>query len=201
VKYADVLSCGSLSHEEILAAAYGHLVEDPPGELPRLPLPPFLMFDRIPSVERDGNRGRIVAELDVRVDAWYFQCHFLGDPVQPGCLGLDAVWQLLGFYLFLNGGQGSGRALGVKEVDFVGQIRPHNRLVRYELEVRRVSRLKGGSVTLGVGDAKVLVDGEAVYTIVGARAGIFPGIKYPDYPARSANSIGGVMRSAGESGA
>jgi len=179
--------------EEILALTQGLLVSDAPAEFVRLPAPPMLMVDRILEIEQNGNKGRIVAEKDVVMDEWFFQCHFRADPVQPGCLGVDAIWQLLGFYQGRCGAQGSGRALGCKEVVFDGQIRPYNKLIRYEVEVRRYVVVKGGEASLAVGTGKVIVDGEHIYTIHDAKVGIFKGIAYPDYPKRSENSVGGIM--------
>jgi 3-hydroxyacyl-[acyl-carrier protein] dehydratase/trans-2-decenoyl-[acyl-carrier protein] isomerase len=191
VKYDAFLARDRFDKPELLAFAHGALVEDPPEDFDaRLPAPPFLMFDRITEISRDGRRGRVVAEQDVVLDAWYFQCHFRGDPVQPGCLGVDAVWQLLGFYCVWAGGVGSGRALGAGEIDFAGQIRPHDRVVSYEVDVRRLSRMKGGAC-VAVGDALVRVDDAPVYTIRGARAGLFTGIAYRDYPQPGENARGG----------
>ncbi|MCX6129415.1 MAG: bifunctional 3-hydroxydecanoyl-ACP dehydratase/trans-2-decenoyl-ACP isomerase [Proteobacteria bacterium] len=194
MRYSEFLERSSFNKHELIAHAHGTLVEDPPAEeFGRLPSPPFLMFDRISELTRTGSTGRIVAEQDIQLDAWYFQCHFKGDPVQPGCLGLDAVWQLIGFYCFANGGMGSGRALGCEAVEFLGQIRPHDKLVRYEVNIRRLSILKGKGAAIAVGDGKVFVDGELIYNIKGARVGSFTDIHYPDYPKESANSHGGVL--------
>jgi 3-hydroxyacyl-[acyl-carrier protein] dehydratase/trans-2-decenoyl-[acyl-carrier protein] isomerase len=193
ISYAEFLKRTSLSKEELIASSQGTLVSDPPAQFARLPAPPMLMFDRIVEIDRQGGRGRIVGEQDVRFDDWFFQCHFRGDPVQPGCLGVDAVWQLLGFFCTLSGAPGSGRALGCKEVEFSGQIRPFNRLVRYEVDVRRFSILASSGSALIIGSARVLVDGEAIYTIKDAKVGTFLDIAYPDYPARSKNSVGGLM--------
>jgi 3-hydroxyacyl-[acyl-carrier protein] dehydratase/trans-2-decenoyl-[acyl-carrier protein] isomerase len=181
--------------EEILAFAYGTLVDAPPeGFAARLPAPPFLMVDRILEIQGEGRQGRIVAEQDIRLDAWYFQCHMPADPVQPGCLSVDAIWQLLGFFCVWRGALGSGRALGCGEVAFGGQVRPYNRLVRYEIEVRRFTRLKDSGAAIAIGEGRVLVDGEEIAEIHGARSGVFRGIAYPDYPHRSANSVGGQMK-------
>ncbi len=185
-------SCFGL--EELIAFAYGTLVEDPPeGFAGRLPAPPFLMVDRILEIRADGRQGRIVAEQDIRLDAWYFQCHMPADPVQPGCLGVDAIWQLLGFFCIWRGALGSGRALGCGEVVFSGQIRPFNRCVRYEVDVRRFTNLKESGASIVIGEGTVSVDGETVAEIHGARTGVFKGIAYPDYPRRSANAVGGRM--------
>jgi 3-hydroxyacyl-[acyl-carrier protein] dehydratase/trans-2-decenoyl-[acyl-carrier protein] isomerase len=191
VKYAEYLERTSFSHEELLAHSQGVLVEDPAGELARLPAPPMLMFDRVIEIERAGGRGRVVAELDVKVDAWYFQCHFRGDPVQPGCLGLDAVWQLLGFFMSVSGCPGTGRALGCKEVEFAGQIRPFDQLVRYELDVKRLTRIKAHGAALALADATVAVDGQPIYTVKAAKVGMFVDIAYTDYPRRSPRARGG----------
>ncbi|HEY4362481.1 MAG TPA: bifunctional 3-hydroxydecanoyl-ACP dehydratase/trans-2-decenoyl-ACP isomerase [Bryobacteraceae bacterium] len=186
----------SFNKEELLAYANGTLLEDGSREMGRLPSPPLLMFDRIVEVEHDGHRGRIVAEQDIALDAWYFWCHFRNDPVQPGCLGVDAVWQLIGFYLMLRGVPGCGRALGCKQIDFSGQIRPHNRLVRYDVRIKRVSRFQEAGSSVAIGDATVSVDGEAIYSISDARVGAFAGIGYGDYPLRSRNSVGGLSSAA-----
>ncbi|MCP4040089.1 MAG: bifunctional 3-hydroxydecanoyl-ACP dehydratase/trans-2-decenoyl-ACP isomerase [bacterium] len=180
--------------DELLAFAYGQLVKDPPESFrARLPTPPMMMFERITQIEADKSRGRIVAECDVHLDDWFFHCHFNGDPVQPGCLGLDAVWQLLGFYCVWRGGPGTGRALGVGEVDFFGQIRPHDKVVRYEIDVRRYTELAKQGASLVVGNASVKVDGEEIYRIEKARVGTFSGIAYSDYPLPSQNAHGGRM--------
>jgi 3-hydroxyacyl-[acyl-carrier protein] dehydratase / trans-2-decenoyl-[acyl-carrier protein] isomerase len=184
--YSEYRARTSFSRLDLLAHANGTLIEEPHPEMGMLPAPPLLMFDRIVDVQHLDARGSIVAEQDIDLAAWYFWCHFRRDPVQPGCLGLDAVWQLLGFYLTLRGAEGTGRALGCRGVEFSGQIRPHNRVVRYEVEVKRCSRLSGGGVVIG--DARVLVDGKPIYTIANAKVGTFRGIRYPDYPRPSENS-------------
>lgn len=192
VKYQEFQQRDQFSDIEVLALAHGTLIEDPPAEgLSRLPIPPMLMLDRITHISRDGRKGRVSAERDVRLDDWFYQCHFVGDPVQPGCLGVDAIWQLLGFFCAWAGGRGYGRALGAGEIDFSGQIRPHNKRVRYELKVARFSMLRDSGVALGIADGEVLVDDEPIYTVKRARVGIFTGIDYPDYPNASENSLGG----------
>jgi len=194
VKYSEFQSRGEFNKEELLATSYGRLIDDPPaGFATRLPAPPMLMIDRINEIVRNGSKGRIVAERDIHLDDWFFQCHFIGDPVQPGCLGVDGIWQLLGFFCAWAGGLGSGRALGCGEVDFFGQIRPHNRLVRYEIDVRRYTELERAGASMVIGDATLLVDDEPIYTVKKARVGTFKGIAYPDFPLRSANSLGGQM--------
>jgi len=193
MKYTDFLDKKSLEQTELLGIAWGTLVEDPPVQFIRLPTPPMLMLDRVVTIEHDGPKGRIVGEREVRVDDWFFQCHFHSDPVQPGCLGVDAIWQLLGLYCGLRGGKGTGRALGCKEVEFAGQIRPYNQRVRYEVDIRRYSELKQSGTAVAIGTGRVLVDGEHIYTVRDARVGLFLDIAYPDYPRRSANALGGMM--------
>lgn len=184
------------SHPELLAIAHGKLVSDAPdGFDARLPLPPMLMVDRILAFESKGNRGRIVAERDVRLDDWFYQCHFIGDPVQPGCLGVDAVWQLLGLYCSWRGALGTGRALGCGEIEFSGQIRPHDAVVRYEINVRRFSNLASQGASFALGDATVFVDDQPIYQINGAKSGLFHDIAYSDYPLPSERSRGGIMAS------
>lgn len=195
MKYTEFIKKEHFDLEEILAFSHGQLVDDPPGDFDaRLPAPPFLMVDRILSITGNGRRGSIVAEQEIKLDAWYFQCHLPGDPVQPGCLCVDAIWQLLGFYCVWRGARGGGRALGCEEVSFNGQIRPYNRLVRYEVNVLRFSELKESGSWLVIGDGKVYVDEELIMTIKKARTGVFKGIVYPDYPKQSPNSRGGIIK-------
>ena len=194
MNYNEFLDSSRLNKEQLLAWGNQTLVEDAPGLIPSLPAPPMLMFDRIISIEHNGKRGRIVAEQDIDLDAWYFLCHFRNDPVQPGCLGVDAIWQLLGMYCALRGATGSGRALGCKEVEFNGQIRPHNKLVTYDVEVRRFTNIQGSSMVVGTGS--VFVDGEKIYSVTDAKVGVFPDIQYADYPNKSKNSVGGLLANA-----
>jgi 3-hydroxyacyl-[acyl-carrier protein] dehydratase/trans-2-decenoyl-[acyl-carrier protein] isomerase len=194
VKYREFLARGHFAKEDLLAFAHGTAIEDAPAGLTaRLPLPPMLMVDRVRTIERQGRRGRIVAERDVNLDDWFFQCHFLGDPVQPGCLGVDGVWQLLGFFCNWAGGLGSGRALGCGEIEFVGQIRPHDRVVRYEIDVLRYAELPESGSVIAIGDATLFVDDEAIYTIKRAKSGLFRNIAYRGYPNPAAHSRGGRM--------
>ncbi|UNK42070.1 3-hydroxyacyl-[acyl-carrier-protein] dehydratase FabA [Luteimonas sp. S4-F44] len=160
----------SFSYEQLIASGEGRLFAPGSG---RLPLPPMLMFDRIPHIDDDGGAhglGQIHAELDVRPDLWFFQCHFQGDPVMPGCLGLDAMWQLVGFYLTWQQLPGRGRALGVGEVKFTGEVGPDAKLVRYEIDIKRVIKRR---LILGIGDARMLVDGREIYTASDLRVGLF----------------------------
>jgi 3-hydroxyacyl-[acyl-carrier protein] dehydratase/trans-2-decenoyl-[acyl-carrier protein] isomerase len=183
VKYDEFRARDHFEADELLAFAWGRLVEDAPAELTsQLPVPPMLMVDRVTEIRRA-----------VRRDDWFFQCHFTKDPVQPGCLGVDAVWQLLGFFCTWAGGLGSGRALGCGEIEFFGQIRPHDRLVRYEIDVRRYSELKTAGSSIAIGDATVLVDGEPIYTLKSAKSGLFRGISYADYPHPGPNHRGGRL--------
>lgn len=193
--FEEYISRRTFSKEELIAMSWGTLIENQPYEdFAVLPAPPLLMFDRVTELHRDGARGRIIAEQDVRLDDWFFQCHFRLDPVQPGCLGVDAVWQLLGLYCSARGARGIGRALGCKEVEFAGQIRPHNRLVRYEVEIRRYTQFKSNGTAVVIGTGRVFVDDAHIYTITDAKVGLFEGIRYADYPQRSANAFGGLMQ-------
>lgn len=139
----------------------------------QLPLPPMLMFDRILSIDPEGGafgKGKLVAEFDIRPDLWFFQCHFEGDPVMPGCLGLDAMWQLVGFYLGWSGGPGHGRALGVGEVKFTGQVTNKVKLVRYEIEMKKVIMRK---LCMGIGDGVLIADGVQIYSAKDLKVGLF----------------------------
>ncbi len=160
----------SFSHEELLQCARAEMFG--PGNA-QLPLPPMLMFDRIAHISEEGGgygKGQIIAELDINPELWFFKCHFLGDPVMPGCLGLDAMWQLLGFHLAWLGGSGHGRALGAGEVRFSGQVMPTNRLVTYRVEIKRVIMRR---LCMGIADAVILVDGAEIYSAKDLRAGLF----------------------------
>jgi 3-hydroxyacyl-[acyl-carrier protein] dehydratase/trans-2-decenoyl-[acyl-carrier protein] isomerase len=195
MKYSQFLEQTCFDFEHLLAFSYGRLIEDPPDDLDaRLPAPPFLMIDRILSIEKNGGRGKVIAEQDIRLDAWYFQCHFQGDPVQPGCLCVDAIWQLMGFYCVWCGALGAGRALGCEEVTFNGQIRPHNKLARFEVDIVRYRNLKQAGSSIVIADANVFIDGENITTVKKARTGIFKGITYKDYPNHSVNCLGGMSK-------
>lgn len=160
----------SYTYDDLIACAKGTLFG--PGNA-KLPLPPMLMFDRITHVSLEGGafgKGELVAEFDIKPDLWFFQCHFEGDPVMPGCLGLDAVWQLLGFYLGWTGALGSGRALGVGEVKFTGQVLPEAKKVTYRLNIKRVINRK---LVLGIADGIVEVDGKVIYETTDLKVGLF----------------------------
>lgn len=139
----------------------------------QLPLPPMLMFDRITNVDAEGGehgKGVIEAEFDIKPDLWFFDCHFKGDPVMPGCLGLDALWQLTGFFLGWTGAKGSGRALGLGELKLTGQVTPDIKLVKYVIDMKRVINRK---LVLGIGNGKMYADGELVYEAEGLKVGLF----------------------------
>lgn len=160
----------SYSHEELIECGRGNMFG--PGNA-QLPLPPMLMFDRIVNINDDGGaygKGEIIAELDIKPDLWFFECHFEGDPVMPGCLGLDAMWQLVGFFLGWNGGPGRGRALGAGDVKFSGQVTPKNRTVSYRIDMKRVIQRK---LNMGIADGTVSVDGRDIYLATGLRVGLF----------------------------
>ncbi len=160
----------SFTKEELLKCGRGEMFGAGNAQLP---LPPMLMFDRIVSITEDGGKygqGQIVAELDIKPDLWFFDCHFTGDPVMPGCLGLDAMWQLIGFYLGWKGGPGRGRALGAGEVKFTGQVLPTGKLVRYHIDLKRVIMRK---LVMGIGDARMEVDGREIYAANDLRVGLF----------------------------
>lgn len=160
----------SFDFEELIDCANGGLFG--PGNA-RLPSPNMLMFDRITSITTDGGsfgKGEIRAELDIKSDLWFFDCHFKGDPVMPGCLGLDAMWQLVGFFLGWKGNPGRGRALGSGEVKFFGQVLPNASLVTYHLEMKRLIERK---LVMGIADGSMQVDGREIYTATDLRVGLF----------------------------
>ncbi|MGV8056703.1 MAG: bifunctional 3-hydroxydecanoyl-ACP dehydratase/trans-2-decenoyl-ACP isomerase [Smithellaceae bacterium] len=186
MKYSDFRARESFGLKDLIAFSYGRLVDDPPKNFDaRLPASPFLMVDRILSLKTKGQQGSIVAEQDILMDAWYFQCHMADNPVQSGCLCVDAIWQLLGFYCIWRGAFGSGRALGCGEVSFNGQIRPFNRIVRYEIKVKRFSQFQELGASIAIGDGQVYVDNELIGEVRNALTGVFKNIVYPDYPKRS----------------
>lgn len=160
----------SFTHEELLMSGRGELYGPKNAQLP---LPNMLMMDRITHISDTGGshgKGEIIAELDIRPDLWFFACHFQGDPVMPGCLGLDAMWQLVGFYLCWMGGPGKGRALGVGEVKFSGQVLPTAKKVVYRINLKRVIMRK---LVMGIADATMEVDGKVIYEATDLRVGLF----------------------------
>ncbi|MGB3726782.1 MAG: 3-hydroxyacyl-[acyl-carrier-protein] dehydratase FabA [Glaciecola sp.] len=160
----------SFNREELLSCSTGEMFG--PGNS-QLPAPNMLMMDRIVTITDEGGehgKGYIEAELDVHPDLWFFECHFPGDPVMPGCLGLDAMWQLVGFFLGWSGGPGKGRALGVGEVKFTGQILPTAKKVTYRIDFKRVIKRK---LFMGLADGTVAVDGRVIYTAKDLKVGLF----------------------------
>ena len=156
--------------EELIACGHGDLFG--PGNA-QLPTDNMLMVDRITRISSEGgdyDKGVLVAELDIHPDLWFFQCHFPGDPVMPGCLGLDAMWQLVGFFLGWRGNPGRGRALGCGEVKFTGQILPNASKVVYKINMKRVIERK---LIMGIADGNVSVDGREIYTAKDLRVGLF----------------------------
>lgn len=160
----------SFSREELLQCGRGEMFG--PGNA-QLPVPNMLMMDRILNISDQGGvhgKGEILAELDVKPDLWFFDCHFPGDPVMPGCLGLDAMWQMVGFYLAWLGNPGHGRALGVGEVKFFGQVLPTAQKVTYKIQLKRVITRR---LVMGIADGSLEVDGREIYTAQDLRVGLF----------------------------
>jgi|TARA_B110000444_G_C18725590_1_gene540691 3-hydroxyacyl-[acyl-carrier protein] dehydratase/trans-2-decenoyl-[acyl-carrier protein] isomerase len=158
---------------------YNELIDCGKGKLfgegnAKLPLPPMLMFDRITEINQNGGeykKGKIKAELDIKDDLWFFNCHFQGDPVMPGCLGLDAMWQLVGFYLGWIGEPGKGRALGVNSVKFTGEVLKKVKMATYEINVKRVLKKEGTAV--GLANGTLSADGKKIYTAENLKVGLF----------------------------
>lgn len=160
----------SFSYEELIACGQGDMFG--PGNA-QLPTPNMLMLDRITTINEDGGnykKGKIIAELDIKPELWFFDCHFPGDPVMPGCLGLDAMWQLVGFYLAWRDNPGKGRALGVGEVKFSGQVLPTASKVTYDIDIKRVITR---GVSLGIADGVMSVDDREIYHAKDLRVGLF----------------------------
>ena len=158
------------SLEDLIICAKGNLFGKGNAQLP---LPPMLMFNRITNISKTGGtykNGQIIAELDIKPDLWFFNCHFLNDPVMPGCLGLDAMWQLLGFYLGWLGKPGKGRALGGGEVKFSGQVTKTNKLLTYQVDI---SRVICRSFTMGIADASMTCDNKLIYSAKNLKVGLF----------------------------
>jgi 3-hydroxyacyl-[acyl-carrier protein] dehydratase/trans-2-decenoyl-[acyl-carrier protein] isomerase len=160
----------AFSYEDLLQCARGEMFG--PGNA-QLPMPSMLMIDRITHISSEGGnfgKGEVIAEMEIKPDLWFFDCHFPGDPVMPGCLGLDAMWQLLGFYLAWRGGPGHGRALGAGEVKFTGQVTPKNKLVTYRIDLKRVVMRK---LVMGIANGIMAVDGREIYSAQDLRVGLF----------------------------
>jgi 3-hydroxyacyl-[acyl-carrier protein] dehydratase / trans-2-decenoyl-[acyl-carrier protein] isomerase len=165
----DTTRRNSFEYEDLLRCGRGEMF--PEG--PQLPLPPMLMFDRISEISEIGGpngKGFIRAELELKPDLWFFPCHFKGDPVMPGCLGLDALWQMLGFFLGWLGSSGKGRALGMGEVKFSGQVLPTMKKIVYGIDLKRVMRSK---LVLGIGDGWLEADGSVIYRALDLKVGLF----------------------------
>ena len=166
----DINKITSFSYQDLIACGEGKLFS---GGGPPLPAPPMLMFDKITKINSqkgEFNKGEVIAELNISKDLWFFSCHFKNDPVMPGCLGLDALWQLLGFHLGWLGGKGSGRALSVGGVKFSGQILPSNKKLIYKLDIKRIIMRK---LILGIANGKVICDDNLVYEAEDIRVGLF----------------------------
>lgn len=164
----------SFTREELLQCGHGEMFGEGNAQLPT---PNMLMMDRITHISDEGGaygKGRIEAELDITPELWFFDCHFPGDPVMPGCLGLDAVWQMVGFYLAWLGNPGHGRALGVGEVKFFGQVLPKAEKVTYKIDLKRVISRK---LVMGIADGSLEVDGREIYTFKDLRVGLFTDTK------------------------
>ena len=161
----------SYSYDELINCGEGKLFG--PGNA-KLPLPPMLMFDRITEINDNKGafkKGLLKAELDIKNDLWFFDCHFKEDPVMPGCLGLDAMWQLVGFYLGWIGNPGKGRALGVGTVKFTGEVLKNVKLVTYEIDMKKI--MSPGGTTVGLANGVVLADGKKIYSADSLKVGLF----------------------------
>ncbi len=157
-------------YEDLIKSGQGKLFGETHAKLPS---PPLLMFDRIISISEEGgnyDKGLVVAEMDIKPNLWFFDCHFHGDPVMPGCLGLDAMWQLLGFYLSWTGELGKGRALGVGDVKFMGQVLPETQSITYRINIKRIIFKK---LVIGFADGSMLIDDKEIYTAKDLRVGLF----------------------------
>ena len=157
--------------EELISCAKGEMFGE--GN-PQLPMPPMLMFDRITKITENGGdngKGLVIAELDIKPDLWFFKCHFEGDRVMPGCLGLDAMWQLVGFFLGWTGEPGKGRALGVNSVKFTGEVLKNIKMATYEINMKRILRKEG--TTVGLANGTLGADGKIIYRAENLKVGLF----------------------------
>ena len=160
----------SYNYDDLISCGEGKLFGE--GNA-KLPLPPMLMFDRITEIKKDigeFKKGFIKAELDIKDNLWFFDCHFQKDPVMPGCLGLDAMWQLLGFYLLWTGLPGIGRALGADNIKFFGQVLPNANEVIYKIDIKRI--INRGAI-VGLADGEMFVDGKKIYSAEKLKVGLF----------------------------
>ncbi len=168
---SDFQAKSSYDYDELIQCGKGHLFANEDG---RLPSPPMLMLDKITEIYKEGgkyDKGYIRAEMAIKPDLWFFDCHFIDDPVMPGCLGLDAMWQLIGFFLIWSGNKGRGRALGAGKVRFTDQVLRHNQRINYEIDLKRV--IKSRSLVMGVGDGVLLIDGVRSYETEDLKVGLF----------------------------
>ncbi len=171
LKVLKFMKKNSFTYDELISCANGELFG--PGNA-KLPLPPMLMFDRISKINEDNGtfkKGSLIAELDIKDDLWFFDCHFKGDPVMPGCLGLDAMWQLVGFYLGWLGNPGKGRALGVGAVKFTGEVLKNVKKVQYLIDMKKI--MAPGGTTVGLANGIVLADGKKIYSAESLKVGLF----------------------------
>ena len=171
LKVFKIMKKNSFTYDELISCGNGKLFG--PGNA-KLPLPPMLMFDRITEINEDNgifNKGSLKAELDIKEDLWFFDCHFKADPVMPGCLGLDAMWQLVGFYLGWLGNPGKGRALGVSTVKFTGEVLKNVKNVRYEIEMKKI--MAPGGTTVGLANGLVFADDKKIYSADNLKVGLF----------------------------
>ena len=161
----------SFTYDQLIDCAKGVLFGKGNAQLP---MPPMLMFDRIISINEEGgsfSKGEVIAELDINENLWFFECHFKNDPVMPGCLGLDAMWQLVGFYLGWLGNPGKGRALGVGTVKFTGEVLQNVKNVRYEIDMKKI--MSPGGTTVGLANGVVLADDKKIYSAESLKVGLF----------------------------
>jgi len=171
IKDLQIMKKNSYTYEDLITCGNGELFG--PGNA-KLPLPPMLMFDRITEINDSNgtyNKGYLKAELDIKDDLWFFDCHFKGDPVMPGCLGLDAMWQLVGFYLGWLGNPGKGRALGVGTVKFTGEVLQSIKNVRYEIDMKKI--MSPGGTTVGLANGLVFADDKKIYSAESLKVGLF----------------------------